>query len=327
MISNLRKLDFQQINSFLSIVRCGSITAAASQLRIAKSAVSKQLSQLEALLGVKLLERSSRRLQLTKEGEHLLPYLETLLFEGESLLNLARDDQKRVKGKVRIAASPDFGTFLAKYFFPKVVAAYPELQLSMDLSYDLVDLQDPAFDLAFRCGNVSDERLVARKLGEFNRILVASPAYLAAHPLTHLSMLGQHQCLIFSSQCNRMVWDFISPKRPAEIQRTEVSGVVAIKSFQALLGLAEEGAGIARVPAFMALESLAANRVVRCLAPWVSTPMNIHVIHRFGAEKIQRVNAVLEAALMEVPALVEQAQASTVGLKGYSMKAREDICV
>lgn len=302
MISNLRTLDFQQIHSLICILRYGGITAAADHLGIAKSAVSKQLSQLEQVLGVKLLERSSRRIQLTREGEHILPRLESLLAEGERLLTQAHDEQSRPEGKVRIAASPEFGAYVARHFFPQVIQTYPELTLVMEPTYTFADLQDTAFDLAFRLGSVQDDRLVARPLGSFQRILVASPAYLAAHPLVDPTELNQHACLIFSNQQNRTEWTLQNAQ--AKKINVEVSGSIAIKSFTALMGLAEAGLGVAKVPAFIAQDAIAAGRLVHCLPEYASQPMPIYLTYRFGAEKIQRVKAVLDAALTQVPLLL-----------------------
>lgn len=298
----LRAMDFQQIHSFICIVRLGGITAAADHLGLAKSAVSKQLSQLEQVVGVKLLERSSRRIQLTREGEHLLPRLESLLAEGERLLAQAQDEQSRPEGKVRIAASPEFGAYVARHFFPQVLQAFPGLSLVMEPTYTFADLQDTAFDIAFRLGSVQDERLVARRLGSFQRILVASPTYLAAQPLRQPAELAQHPCLIFSNQNTRTRWTLQNAQ--ANTIEINVSGSIAIKSFTALMGLAEAGLGVAKVPAFIAQEAIASGRLVHCLPEYASQPMPVYLTYRFGAEKIQRVKAVLDAALVQVPLLL-----------------------
>ena len=295
-------MDFQQIHSFICIVRLGGITAAADHLGLAKSAVSKQLSQLEQVVGVKLLERSSRRIQLTREGEHLLPRLESLLAEGERLLAQAQDEQSRPEGKVRIAASPEFGAYVARHFFPQVLQAFPGLSLVMEPTYTFADLQDTAFDIAFRLGSVQDERLVARRLGSFQRILVASPTYLAARPLHQPAELAQHPCLIFSNQNTRTRWTLQNAQ--ANTIEINVSGSIAIKSFTALMGLAEAGLGVAKVPAFIAQEAIASGRLVHCLPEYASQPMPVYLTYRFGAEKIQRVKAVLDAALVQVPLLL-----------------------
>lgn len=309
MISNLRTLDFQQIHSFIAILRHGGITAAADQLGIAKSAVSKQLSQLEQVLGVKLLERTSRRLQLTREGEHILPQLESLLAEAERLLTQAYEEQSRPEGKLRIAASPEFGAYMARAFFPQITQAYPGLTLTMEPTYSFADLQDTAFDIAFRLGSVQDDRLVARPLGSFRRILVASPGYLATRPLQQPGDLAQHNCLIFSGQNTHTSWTLQNAQ--GETIQLEVAGNIAIKSFTSLMSLAEAGMGVAKVPAFIAQDAIAAGRLYHCLPDYTSEPMPVLLTYRFGADKIQRIKAVLELALAHIPALLTPLESPT----------------
>ena len=304
MVSNLRTLDFQQITSFVAVVRGGGVTAAASQLGLAKSAVSKHVSQLEAILRVKLLERSSRRVALTREGEHLLARMESILAEGERLLEQAREQHGRPEGLVRIAATPDFGGLVAERFFPLVVERHPGLSLVMEPAYAFADLQDPAFDLAFRVGDVNDDRLVARELGAFQRLLVASPEYLRAHPTRTLRDLERCECLAFSGSRTQSEWTLVQRKDGGEVT-VEVQGKLAARSFRVLIALAERGAGIAMVPDFLVGDALSQGRLQRCLPQYASPRTPVFLSYRVGSEKIQRIRAVLELGLAHVPKLLD----------------------
>jgi DNA-binding transcriptional LysR family regulator len=303
MVSNLRTLDFQQITSFVTVTRAGGVSAAAGQLGLAKSAVSKHVSQLEELLQVKLLERSSRRVSLTREGEHLFARLESLLAEGQRLLEQANEEHDRVEGVVRIAATPDFGGLVAERFFPVVLERHPGLELVMEPSYGFADLQDPAFDLAFRVGQVKDDRLIARPLGAFRRALVASPGYLRAHPTKTPAALAERACLVFSDSRTHAEW---------ELERVEdgnklvvpVRGKLAIKSFRILISLARQGAGIALVPDFLVHESIVQGHLARCLPDLASPTTPVFLTYRVGSDKIRRIRAVLDLALTHVPALL-----------------------
>jgi DNA-binding transcriptional LysR family regulator len=308
MVSNLRTMDFQQIDSFVAVVRCGGVSAAAHELGIAKSAVSKHVSRLEAILQVKLLERSSRRVSLTREGEHLRSRLESLLAEGERLLEQAREEHDRPEGLVRIAATPDFGGLIAQRFFPLVLERHPGLQLVMEPAYAFADLQDPAFDLAFRVGNIQDDRLVARELGAFQRVLVASPGYLRSHPTTGVHDLGRRDCLIFSGGQAQAAWTLAS-KDGTEIT-SDVHGKVAVKSFRILLALAEQGAGIALLPQFLVADAVASGRLKRCLPGYASPFAPVYLTYRVGSDKIRRLRAVLDLALEHVPALLTRKRAN-----------------
>ena len=303
MVSDLRTLDFAQITSFVAVVRGGGVTAAARELGLAKSAVSKHVSRLEAVLAVKLLERSSRRVTLTREGEHLLSRLESLLAEGERLLEQAREQHGRPEGMVRIAATPDFGALVAERFFPLVVERHPGLQLVMEPAYAFADLRDPAFDLAFRVGDVHDDLLVAHELGVFHRVLVASPGYLRARPVKTLDDLARSDCLAFSGRSTQGEWTLVARKDGVAID-VAVRGKLAARSFRALLGLAERGAGVALVPDFMVGDAIAEGRLQRCLPQCSSPATPVFLTYRVGSNKIRRIRTVLELALEHVPALL-----------------------
>jgi DNA-binding transcriptional LysR family regulator len=303
MVSELRTLDFQQLTSFAAVARAGGVSAAAGELGLAKSAVSKHVSQLESLLGLKLLERSSRRVALTREGEHLLSRVESLLAEGGRLLEQAREEHDRPEGLLRIAATPDFGGLVAEQFFPAVIARHPGLSLVMEPAYAFENLQDPAFDLAFRIGDVNDDRLVARELGVFHRVLLASPAYLRAHPVKTPRDLERQECLAFSGSRTQSEWTLARRKDGTEVT-VNVRGKLAVRSFRVLLGLAERGAGIAFVPDFLASDALASGRLERCLVQYASPPTPVFLTYRVGSDRIRRIRAVLDVALEHVPKLL-----------------------
>lgn len=304
MVSNLRTLGFQQISSFVTVARSGGVSAAASQLGLAKSAVSKQVSQLEAILHVKLLERTSRRVSLTREGQHLLPRLESLLAEGNRLVDQAREEHERPAGLVRIAATPDFGGLVAERFFPLVVERYPDLQLVMEPSYAFADLQDPSFDLAFRIGRVIDDRLVARELGVFHRVLVASPEYLRSQPTKTVTDLQQRACLVFSGSSAQADWTLVRSKDGTEVA-ANVLGKLAAKSFRILVSLAERGRGIALIPDFLVADAIEKGRLVRCLGDYASPPTPVFLTFRVGSDKIRRIRVILDLALEHIPALLD----------------------
>jgi DNA-binding transcriptional LysR family regulator len=303
-VSNMRTITLQAMCVFREVVRTGGITAAAYSLGIAKSAVSKQLSELEAQLQVRLLVRSSRRITLTREGERLLPRVESIIAESERLVEDAHEETVKPAGIVRIAASPEFGGLVAREFLPPLLEKYPDLTVTMKLEYSFEDLQDPSIDLAFRIFRVSDERLVARPLGEFRRIIVASPDYAARYPLSKPSDLASVNCLIFSGSTGSDEWIVQHRLDPGHTEHVTVRGNIAVLGFHALLGMAETGVGFARVPDFITQHALAAGRVVRCLEDWVSPPAPVFLAYRYGAEQIGRVRAVIDEARKMVPGLL-----------------------
>ncbi|CAG1015366.1 HTH-type transcriptional regulator DmlR [Burkholderiaceae bacterium] len=308
MVSDVATIEIRELRCFVAVGRRLGITAAARSLDLPKSAVSKTLSALEARLGLRLFERSSRRVALTREGESLLARAEAILADLENLMTEARHEFVEPAGTVRIAASPEFGALLVSRFIPGLLRRHPRLQVAMQLEYAHADLLDPRVDLAFRIGGVHDDRLVAKPLGSFGRILVAGPTWAAEHPVSEPRELDSLDALVFSDHDLAADWtmqpaDASSPDKPIDVR---VKARLAVRSFSALLAAAAADLGVARVPAFAAAEALARGTVVRVLPHWVSSPARVQLVHRFGMERIGRVRAVLEAAQTDVVALLSE---------------------
>jgi LysR family transcriptional regulator AphB len=302
MVSDPATIDAPALRAFVEVARRLSVTAGAAALNQPKSRVSKTLSRLERTLGVRLLERSTRRVALTPAGIVLRSRAESLLAEMDRLAEDVREEAAAVRGVVRMTAPPELGALLAERFIPGVLAAHPGLDLAMELGYAFEDLLDPRFDLAFRLGSVHDERLVARRLGEFRRILVASAAYLDAQPVRRIEDLARCNCLAFSAIELQATWTLEGRRQPP--RDAAVRGRLAIHGFTALLGAARSGVGVARVPAFVARTAIERRELIRVLPEWAAPPTEVFLVHRFGHERIQRVRAVIEAAQERVGALL-----------------------
>jgi DNA-binding transcriptional LysR family regulator len=305
MVSKLRTIEIRYLRVFAEVARSGGITAAAQTLGIAKSAASKDLSELEAALKVRLYERSSRRVALTKEGAMLLPKAQSILAEVDQLMEDALDEKKQVRGIVRISASPEFGTFLAEKFLPLLSNQYPELKVLMRLEYQMDDLHDPNIDLAFRLGSISDDRLVGRHIGEFARHIVCSPAFAKKHPIRKPQELSHRQALLFSDIELSSEWELKSAVSGRPKMKVPVQGNLGIRSFSALLNAAEAGLGIARLPSFVANAALAKGSLVNPIANWQATPSKVYVAYRTSVMRIGRVRAVIDAAELEIPKLLQ----------------------
>lgn len=304
MVRKLRTMTFMELIIFQEVVRCGGITAASIKLDIAKSAVSTQLSRLESRLGVKLLERSSRRMTMTVEGQQLLPKVESLIAEGELLLQYAETKSKEPSGQVRIALTLDFGQLVVANFFPQVTKLYPKITLGCKFSYQFEDMQDTAFDLGVRIGKVNDENLVAHKLGEIRRVLVAGKKYIQQHPVFVPEDLKKLNCMIFSSSNTSRTWSLISCEDGVTEASLDVSGDVAVQSFSTLVELCMSNQGVAYVPYFLVKEHIASGKLKHILPLWQSKTSNVYLVYRFGADKIHRIKAVIDCAKKYLPSLI-----------------------
>jgi DNA-binding transcriptional LysR family regulator len=204
---------------------------------------------------------------------------------------------------VRIAATPEFGALVAREFFPQAAEKFPKIRLVMSAAYAFEDLQDPAFDLGIRIGSVRDERLVARHIGGFRRVLVASPAFIAKQPVTSPHDLAALPCLCFSDAKTESTWVLTDSSQE---HRISVSGPFAVRSFTTVVDLAIAGAGIAYVPDFLAHDAIAAGRLSRCLPGLHSRSTPVHLVYRPSVRRVQRVKVILELAMSALPSLLSE---------------------
>lgn len=299
MVRENETIDLNELRGFDSVVRHGGITAAAAVLGVSKSTVSIQISRLESRLGTRLLERNSRRVALTREGEEILPRVRSLLAEAGHLLDATSRARTTPRGVVRIAVTPALGSLVLKRLVPALVRQYPDISLVVMPNYGMDDLQDPAFDFAIRIGEVRDESLVAQKIGTFSRILVASPSHPAAHAkaiedLQHLPLLA------LSGRSTRVEWHL--EKVDDSHSRCELNrdAQIAIMDFEMLLVLARQGNGVAMVPEFMVKSDLAEQQLAHVLPEWRSPPTQVMLVYRVGIARVTRVSAVLDLARIAI---------------------------
>ncbi len=197
-------------DSFIKVVEAGSMAAAARRLDCTRAQISKQIADLERAFGVRLFERSTRKLSLTPSGEifhqHALRALEAIHSTEVAVRNLGDAPH----GVLRISASITFGRLYIAPLLPKIVAKYPELNCELVLTDHLVDLVEDNIDLALRLTKAPPEDAVARKLVHMKRLICGTPAYFAAHgePRTPHE-LSQHQCFSFLQATDRGLWRLV----------------------------------------------------------------------------------------------------------------------
>lgn len=182
---------------FLKVLDLGSISAAARNLDLSVAVASKRLQRLEQELGVRLLHRTTRHVRATTEGSALAVQGRALVEDLEALTSDLRRGGTEVSGTLRISTSPTFGRLYISPRLPEFLALHPNIKLSIHFSDERVDLAAAGFDMAIRIGTLSHSGLVARRLATNQRVLCASPDYLAKHgaPSTPAD-LERHQCLV-----------------------------------------------------------------------------------------------------------------------------------
>ena len=279
--------------AFVRIVETGSLAAAARDLGLTASAMSKQLTRLEARLGVRLLTRTTRRLGLTPEGEVYLARARDIL----SLIEAAEQDVTACRGRPGGLLRVNTGTAFARHrlipLLPEFFARYPAITLDLTVTDRRVDLVAEQVDVLLRTGALGDSSLLARRIAEGRRVVCAAPAYLArrGRPVRPEELLA-HDCLVLRGRSRLTVWPF----RTAEgLQSLAVRGVATTDSAEALRDMALAGLGIIRVSGFIVARDIAEGRLVPLFeAEHVSEEVPIWAVTAPGRHRLPRVQVFVD---------------------------------
>lgn len=254
-------LDLMRV--FALVVDTGSFSAAASRLGISKSLASRQVSQLETLLGARLLHRTTRRLSLTDVGSRIYPHCSRISLEAEEVRQIASGMSLLPSGILRISSPLAFGTLHVAPALPSLLKKHPQLEIDLVLTDRPVDLVQDSIDVALHLFNFPSDLVVARRLAELRWVLCASTDYLREHgtPLAPAD-LARHNCLIYPELHTKNTWHFRSSKGEVAVR---VHGNCRANGTPALLNMVREGLGIALLPSYVAWADIDEGRIVPVL--------------------------------------------------------------
>ena len=243
---------WEGIEEYICVVEAGSFTAAAEQLGVSKSYVSKQVSQLEDRLGVRLLQRTTRRLTLTESGNTFFGYCKDMSDQFERAESTLSDMQQSPKGTLKLALNSRYGTQYMAAAVAEFSRKYPDLTVEVHSAFQDVDLLSGSYDLTVRYDKLEDSSLVARRLGGHSLCLCASPEYWKAHGKpTCPEDLTQHNCLTTPDR----FWFFSSPEQ-RDLHKVKVAGNWISEDGANLLAAAKASIGIAQLPDFYIREAV-----------------------------------------------------------------------
>ncbi len=255
-------MDLDDLNLFVRIARLGSISAAARDLNITPATASARLSAFEKRLGARLLHRTTRQATLTEDGRAFLPHAENVLDAAASARAALGREQASPCGTLRVAAPSSFARMHIVPGLPEFTARYPDLKLDMRISDSVVDLVEGAFDVAVRYAELSDSSFVARRLAPDQRVVVASPDYLARNGRPeHPDDLDAHACLVVGTLD---VWTFTDARGEPIAKR--VTPTLRINDGEAVRDAASAGLGIALMATWCAADELRSGKLVPVLA-------------------------------------------------------------
>ncbi|MCG6658828.1 LysR family transcriptional regulator [Halomonas campisalis] len=286
------------ITAFVRVAELGSYTRAAEALDLSRTRLSRQVMALEEHLGVRLLQRTTRRLHLTEAGERYLARAQGILQALEEAEIEVGRGSSEIRGRLRINGPMSFGV---RHLAPQVarfMVEHPALEVRLDLNDRRVDLLEEGYDLAIRIGSLPDSSLVARRLARCRLLLCASPGYLAKHGAPRdLDDLEKHQCLRYRTGLGSGDWQFggrgLAVRGPLESNNGDV-----------LTHAAEAGLGIVQQPSFLITDSLLSGRLVPLLTEEAPLFLDIHGIYparRHLPAKVERFLDWLAATWGEPP--------------------------
>jgi DNA-binding transcriptional LysR family regulator len=280
---------------FVSVVDCGGFSAASRQLSITTSAVSRHVARLEAHMGGRLLQRTTRSLSLTELGAQVYAGCARMVAAAREVQALAGSYSARPTGVIRVTAPVVFGHLWLAPRLPGFLALYPEVDVHLTLIDRTVDLIEEGEDLAIRIAREVAPGLVARPLVKMGYVLVASNAYLERHgePAAP-NELASHRCICLRHEELGGTW---SMQRGAETAQVAVPTRVTINNSAAVMGAVEADGGIGLVADFAAQPALDAGRVRRVLAGWhVGDPhlRTIHAVYVPGRHIALKIRALID---------------------------------
>jgi DNA-binding transcriptional LysR family regulator len=273
---------------FSAVAKNNSFSDAAKKLSISKAMASKHVQNLESSLGVRLFNRTTRKLNLTDVGSAYYDKVDGILSDIDETELAITQLNSEPRGKLRIMAQPSFGAFHLSRALSVYLRKYPDVTTEIELSNRMPDLVEDGIDLAFHVGELDDSAFVARKITSARRVVCASPYYLKQNgtPQTP-NDLAKHNCMIYAPREALNEWDFIHNK---EKIKTKIAGDIQCNDGDALRIAAIQGCGIAQLPTYMVGLDIQSGRLNALLEEYEPEKLPVYAIYnhrKYLSAKIQ----------------------------------------
>jgi DNA-binding transcriptional LysR family regulator len=268
---------FQEMRTFVAVVEAGSFVRAAETLRLSKTATSRLVGDLEARLGVRLLNRTTRRLSLTQEGEVFLDRSRDALAVVEEAEAEVSARSGEAVGRLRVNVPFSFGVLHLAPLWPQFMARHPEVELEVALADRLVDLVDEGYDLAVRIARLPSSSLVSRRLAATRLVVCASPEYLRLHGApAHPAELARHAVISYTLLAMGEQWEFVGPDGPVVAR---VVPRLRSNSGDTCVAAALHHQGIVLQPSFLVGEALRSGALVEVMPAWRSIELGLYAVY------------------------------------------------
>lgn len=289
---------------FVRLVQCGSLAATAQELGVTPPAVSRRLAALERRLGVRLLNRTTRSLGATPEGERYLEQARRILDDIGELERELAGSRSEPQGLLRVNTSFGFGRRLIAPLVSDFVRRHPKVEIQLQLTDRIPPLTDAAFDVSIRFGRPPDSRLYARRLLTNHRVLCAAPAYLDAHaPIATPKDLARHACIVIrENEAAYGSWQLFAADDDKRRETVKVGGALSSNDGETAVKWALAGHGVLLRSLWDIAGELAAGRLRRVLPGWQSAPADVYALYPERMHLSAKVRAFVDFLGERIPA-------------------------
>jgi DNA-binding transcriptional LysR family regulator len=292
-------MDLNEAETFVRVVETGGMTPAAKLLGVPRSTVSRRIARLEEALGVQLLKRTTRRVNLTEEGRAFFQRVQPALASAREAAAVVKDLADEPRGVLRVSSLVDFSLSVLGPLVARFADEHPELRIDMHIDNRSVDLVGEGFDCALRAGPMPDSSLVARTIARFDMTLFASPAYLEAHGTpTSVADLEDHAFVLFRAPEGRKQLALVGPG--GEQVQVPIEGPVTTDDFGFVQRLVRAGAGIGLMPAFLGMAPRQRGELVALLDGWAFSGADIRFVTPAGRYVPAKVRAFRDFLIEEL---------------------------
>lgn len=275
-------MDIQDLRIFARVAAVQNLSSVGTELGLTPGTISKRIQALESELRVRLFDRTTRSIRITEEGATFLSHVERILIELERARASVGDNATRPRGKLKISAPASFGRLYVAPAISAFMRTYPEIDIHIDLTDRIVNLQEEGYDVAIRTGALTDSVLIAKRLCADRQVVVTSPAYIEEHGAPQKpSDLSTHNCFVLGDGWQ---WSFCRGNEDFTIR---VSGRLRSNNGEVLHHAALDGHGLFQTSELRVREELASGQLVRVLkdyelvsnsAVWAVYPSSKHVL-------------------------------------------------
>lgn len=295
-------VDKNAMALFVKVVENKSFTKAAQREGVPVSTVSRKIMDLEKELGVRLMERSTRKLRLTEIGREYYERCRRGLEEFEAANLLVTDQRAEVSGRLRISVPPTLSDIIIVPLIERFQAAHPKVVVQCLVTDRYIDHISDGIDLSLRVGELRDSSLVARRLLRYRSVLVASPRYLeAAGTPKHPSELPLHGLVAFSRWDAKVRWEL---KKGTDSERIDLEPHIAINDYAGVQRAVIDGMGVSEIPSIVCGAALSDGRLVEIMSDWRFAPITIAAIYPSNRNLSRLVRLFRDFCVEQFPLLV-----------------------